>query len=262
MKSKSLVTIKQMATTLGLSAVISAFSAGAVAATPQTWNFGYDAGGNGNYTSADRRYVGSNGLGVTISGWYGSDVGGSSLENADWALRHWSGGLGMQRNEEHTVDNKGYDELVAFVFDQAVSLTGVKFGWYENDSDATILYQTNKTQGFSGLGSTSISNLTSNGYSLLGNLYNPETAAQTVQGTTSSSFDGPTQAGPVYSKVWLVGAYLRGVTGNSDTYAGAWDSIKIKTLIAHTANAVPLPATAALLALGLLLMRRRTSLAG
>lgn len=248
----------------GLAAVLLTAATASHATSTDTWNFDHGAGGNGIYPSADRKYVSDNGLSVTISGWYGNDTGPGTLTNADSALRHWGGGLGIDRSgDNHTVDNSGADELIAFVFDKAVALSGVRFGWYENDSDATILYQTDKTAGFSGLGSTSIGGLTSNGYSLLGNLLNPETSSSTVQGSTSSAFSGPAQSGPVYSKVWLVGAYLQGVVGNSTSYAGAWDSIKIKTLIAHRmpSTGVSAPATLALLGLGIWAMRRQRSAA-
>lgn len=256
-------TMQRVGYALGLAAVLGAGSSAVQAATPQTWDFGYNAGGNGYYTSNDRRYVGSDGLGVTISGWAGRDDSSSSnLFEQSTALRHWGGGLGLDRysSEEHTLDNNGYDELIAFVFDEAVALSGVRFGWWENDSDATIMYQTDAAAGFSGLGSTSIANLTSNGYSLLGNLDSPGTSASQVQGATSSAFSGPTQTGPVYSKVWLVGAYLRGIsTANWQGYDGTWEGIKIKNLIAHRmpGTSVSVPATLALLALGVVGMRRR-----
>lgn len=249
--------------TLIQSAVSVALIAGgsAQASTSETWNFNHGAGGNGSYPSSDRRYVSSNGLGVTISGWYGDDTGSGTLSNANSSLRHWGGGLGIDRSgDNHTVDNSGADELIAFVFDKAVSLSSVRFGWYENDSDATILYQQNASAGFAGLGGSSIGSLTSNGYSLLGNLIDPGTSSSTVQGASaSSSFQGTTSVNPVFSKVWLVGAYLQGVTGNSSGYAGAWDSIKLQTLIATRmpSTGVSAPATLALLGCGLLAMRRR-----
>lgn len=252
--------MQRFGVTLGVAAALGATSSAVQAATPHTWEFGYGAGGNGNFTSADRRYVSSEGLGVTISGWYGDDTGngaGDNLNNANGALRHWDGGLGLDRsNNPHTTDNRGDDELIAFVFDQAVSLTEMRFGWVENDSDATIMYQSNANAGFSGLSGTSINSLTSNGYSLLGNLLDPGTGSRSVPGDLDAA-----PASPVYSKVWLVGAYLQGVTGNSSAYAGAWDGFKIHTLVAERmpGNSVPVPATIALLALGTLAMRRRTA---
>ena len=254
--NKMIQTVQRISATLGMAAALGIACSAAQAATPHTWDFGSGAGGNGSYPSDDRRYVSSEGLEVAISGWYGRDTSSSTLTEST-ALRHWGGGLGLDRNnnDEHTVDNNGRDELIAFVFDEAVSLTEMKFGWYENDSDATILYQTDASAGFSGLGGTSISGLTSNGYSLLGNLIDPGTSTSSIPG----DLDAPAPATPVYSKVWLVGAYLQGVTGNSSGYAGAFDSFKIKTLVAQRmpGTSVPLPATLALLGLGMMAMRRR-----
>lgn len=253
--------VQRIGITVGVAAAMGSASIATQAATPHTWDFGSGAGGNGKFTSPDRRYVSSGGLGVTISGWYGSDFGtgaGDNLNNANGDLRHWSGGLGLDRSDNpHTTDNSGDDELIAFVFDTAVSLTGMRFGWVEADSDATIMYQTNANAGFSGLGSTSISGLTSNGYSLLGNLLNPRTGNSSLPG----DLDAPAPAEPVYSKVWLVGAYLQGVTGNATRYAKAWDGFKIQTLVAHRmpGTSVPVPATLALLVFGAWAMRRRVT---
>lgn len=259
---------------LGVAAACALTSTVANAATTHTWDFSYNGsattpgvGGvnqqNANHASVSRRYYSStdaDAMGVSISGWYGHQTSSENLNNADSALRHWGGGLGIDRRDDnHTVDNRGtYDELIAFVFDQAVSLTGLKFGWVENDSDATILYQTDANKSFTGLGNTSISGLTSNGYSLLGNTYNQGTSLQDLPSDLSGS---ASSSEPVFSKVWLVGAYLRGVTGNSSGPAGAWDSVKIESLVAYRmpGTSVPLPATVLLILAGAVLMRRKSN---
>lgn len=257
---------------IGVATACTFASISAHASSTHTWNFSYNSssttpgvGGvnqqNANHPTVSRRYYSSTGpdaMGVSISGWYGHEDNNSNLNNADGSLRHWNGGLGIDRSSDsHTVDNRGSsDELVAFVFDHAVSLTGLKFGWFENDSDATILYQTDKDQAFTGLGGTSISGLTSNGYSLLGNTYNKGTSMQDLPDDLGGS---ASSSEPVFSKVWLVGAYLKGVAGNSNGPAGAWDSVKIESLVAYRmpGTSVPLPATILLLIGGLWTLRSR-----
>ncbi|MEQ8515871.1 MAG: hypothetical protein RIC38_09735, partial [Chromatocurvus sp.] len=129
-------------------------------------------------------------------------------------------------------------------------LQAFRFGWTYNDSDATVLYK-KSGGGTSDLDSTSISsmNTTSNGYALLTNTYNRGTQNQNVSNVTPQ---------PVFSKVWLIGAYMGNVHNNSTVYEGAKDYVKlasITTLRQDTpppGGEIPAPMTLFLMAIGLL----------
>lgn len=122
---------------------------------------------------------------------------------------YYGGGLGVTSKGEttaspqHAIDNNGAIETVMLSFSDGVSgissgdkvnLTSVKFGWVSGDSDFSVYAYTgsSSTPSPSGL---SYTNLTSNGWTLIGH-YNGGSSAASYNLNTS-----------VYSSNWLIGAY-------------------------------------------------------
>lgn len=122
---------------------------------------------------------------------------------------YYSGGLGARASGEstgspqHAIDNYGADETVMISFSDGVgglttadrvNLTSVSFGWVNGDSDFSVYAYTGTSASPTPLG-VSYSNLTSNGWTLIGH-YNGGSSANTYALGTS-----------VYSSNWLIGAY-------------------------------------------------------
>jgi hypothetical protein len=130
---------------------------------------------------------------------------------------YYGGGLGVTSSGEtttspqHAIDNNGAIETVMLSFSNGVSgissadkvnLTSASFGWSSTDADFSV-YAYTGTATPTVLGLT-YSNLTSNGWSLIGHYNNAaSTTAKTV-----------TFANTVYSSNWLIGAY-NGLTTTS-----------------------------------------------
>jgi hypothetical protein len=155
--------------------------------------------------------------------WTCSQVGGAGDE---LAVRAYSGaaaanyaaayatdqnslGLGITFNGEvvgtpqHSMDNDGKVDTFLLSFDSSIALNTVKLGWSQGDSDISILRWTGAAgAAVSALTSSNIGNLTSSGWSLVGNYNNVGTAA-------ALGFN----AGGLTSSYWLVSAY-------SSTYGG------------------------------------------
>ena len=129
----------------------------------------------------------------------GSDIYFSSVD-------YWGGsGIGVggesSSDNQHALDNKEGFEVALLSFDQQVRLESVKAGWTQTDSDIFVM-------AFTGSGSltatTSLtggtfSNLTTRGWSLVGNYANIGTATKSL-GTTTGTFAN------TYSSFWLIGA--------------------------------------------------------
>jgi hypothetical protein len=137
------------------------------------------------------------------------------------SVGYWTGsgvGVGGESSSDgqHAMDNKDGYELALMSFDSAVRLESVRAGWTQGDSDIFVM-------AFTGLGSMTaaesldggaFSNLTSRGWTLIGNYADIGTGAQDL-GTTSGAFEN------TYSSFWLVGAggFAAGVGVTNDTSA-------------------------------------------
>jgi len=228
--------------------------------TSVTWDF---CGGNfgcGNYYGGywgsvqDHTFSPTSGSGpnTTVHGY--SDTGnGGALQSAD-AYQYGTNGIGVVNNNgesptgypDHSMDNHINTDSLLFSFDQAVQLTGVELGWWTNDSDITVLAYTGAGTPPS-LTSGGYGDLTSNGWSLVGNYNDIGTAPTAIN------------SGNLVSSYWLVGAANSTFGGTS----GLADYVKLCSLAGvvpqgppppHT---VPAPATLTLLGLGLGLLARR-----
>lgn len=138
------------------------------------------------------------------------------------SVGYWSGsGIGVggesSSDNQHALDNKDGYELALLSFDSAVRLESVRAGWTYNDTDIFVM-------AFTGLGSMTavqsldggtFSNLTSRGWTLIGNYADIGTSTRNL-GTTSGAFEN------TYSSFWLIGAggFAAGVGVTNDTSSG------------------------------------------
>ena len=117
---------------------------------------------------------------------------------------YWSGngvGVGGEADPEHSLDNKSGFEVALLSFDQQVRLESVKAGWMQTDSDIFVMAFTGSgalTATTSLTGGT-FKNLTTRGWTLVGNYADIGTATKTL-GTTTGTFEN------TYSSFWLIGA--------------------------------------------------------
>ncbi|ANH70499.1 hypothetical protein ABE85_12190 [Mitsuaria sp. 7] len=88
-------------------------------------------------------------MNTTATGAYSSTAG-----FAQSTLAYYSGsGFGVtapggdSQSPNHALDNYGYQDLILLKFDSAVNLTQVKLGWWQYDSDITVLAYTGSTSG-------------------------------------------------------------------------------------------------------------------
>lgn len=280
-----------------LVAGIAAASLPALAADPitDTWKLrksDIGAGGvNGGVSALSNNYTYESeafGHKVNVSGWYTSDWG-NNWQNESEYLTHWNNGVSLSRpNESHTTDNSGGYEFVLFEFEKPVSLQNFKYGYVNSDSDTSIMFYddvlagSNSVSGeaFGDKGAASIDtsgtpsntklkfdssndSLTKRGFSLLdgggsqdGRFSDGATAfADPGTGQTATTV-GQNTGSAVFSYLWAIGA---------DFFeTGSIDGGKIKRFTAtwheepSTEASVPVPASAALLALGLVLLRRKS----
>jgi hypothetical protein len=103
---------------------------------------------------------------------------------------------------EHAIDNNQRYDMVLFSFATAVSLSQIELGWFQTDSDVSILAGGSEAALLDT--NTTYSNLTSvaEGWSIIGSYADIGTSAKTVN---TSNFA---------SKTWLIGAY-NGLTGDA-----------------------------------------------
>lgn len=106
-------------------------------------------------------------------------------------------GLGVEKNDSptHAVNNEGGDfDMHLLSFDQLVSLTSLSLGWYQNDTDISVLAFTGLDFEMSSLLGKKWEDLLDFGWSLVGNYSN----------VISNPLINPDK---VIAQYWLVGAY-------------------------------------------------------
>ncbi|HEY9102130.1 exosortase-dependent surface protein XDP1 [Chitinimonas sp.] len=174
--------------------------------------------------------------GVAVSGVSntgGTDTAGSTANNAatqtiQAATSVWySGGVGISNADacssgtycdvtegtspEHSIDNNQRYDMVLLTFDSLVKLTDMLLGWWQTDSDVTVMAYTGA--GTPTLIGKTYDQLGGSGWANIGNYSD--------LGTNSKAIN----AGGVVSSYWLIGAYNPlanpnggSVTGTSSDY--------------------------------------------
>jgi hypothetical protein len=171
-------------------------------------------------------------------------------------------GLGVEKTDSpnHAVDNEEGDyDMHLLSFDDMVKLTSLDIGWYDNDTDISILAFNGTSFDNSSLLGKKWQDLIGDGWSVVGNYYNVD----------SRGNSGAVNAGGVVSQYWLVGAYnLNFGQFNDDNRnrSNGDDYFKLNAVTLERppeeVEEVPEPATALLLAaslMGLALARRKAS---
>lgn len=184
-----------------------------------SWNFT----GSGNNYGSQHTFSGSSGAGnVTVYAFSTTDDTTSGDKFETGTLGSWSGGIGIQSNEDgsfgssphHAFDNDGGygtnsetpDEApdgdvdaAVFQFDQSVTLTSISLGWSQYDSDISILAYnpTNQDPSTPTITGKTFSDLIATGWQLVGNY------ADVAPGGSGSAAISTSAS----SSYWLVSAF-------------------------------------------------------
>ncbi|PHV13188.1 exosortase-dependent surface protein XDP1 [Chitinimonas sp. BJB300] len=171
--------------------------------------------------------------------WYS---GGLGITNADTCTSGSYCDVNEGVNPEHAIDNQQRYDMVLLSFTSAVMLTGVKLGWFSNDSDITVMAYTGA--GIPTLVGKKYTELA--GWSSIGNYSD-------VGSTTAAAIN----AGNLVSSYWLIGAYnpLANPTGGSVTGASnSYDYIKIASVTSDIPKITKVAEPGSLALVGLALM--------
>lgn len=182
-------------------------------------------------------------------------VDGSGTTFAAAKLYNWgsANGLGVVNKFEpnttgpHATDNVKGTDVVRLKFTQSVSLSSVGIGWYQTDSDLSVLAWTGPgTPGAvtgTTLGTTSTNTLL-NGWTLVGNYANVASMTNKTASVASA----------IYSSYWLVSAYNSSF-GTGTNLGGGNDYFKLLSVSAKTqSNTVPVPEPASIALFGVALL--------
>lgn len=145
-----------------------------------------------------------------VTGWKassGTSNNATTLNGLDiysTSVGFWSGsgiGVGGEADPEHSLDNKDGFEGALLSFNQQVRLESVQAGWTQTDSDIFVMAFTGSgaLTATTSLDGGTFKNLTTRGWTLVGNYANIGTATKTL-GTTTGTFEN------TYSSFWLIGA--------------------------------------------------------
>jgi hypothetical protein len=206
---------------------------------------------------------------------------GLGVKNADCGSSPCTGVVGdidtsEGNNPEHAIDNNERNDSILFDFGGAkVNLTSSEFGWISTDSDFSVYAYTGTSVPAGGpvAGLSYGTNLTSNGWSLIGNFLQSSQQDRGLTSTNSSSpnyqYKGDTKSfnNDIYSSYWLIGAY-----SSSSSSSNSNDYFKLKTVsgVKYTAppctngncggtGQAPEPGTLLLMGAGLLGLTRINS---
>ena len=138
-----------------------------------------------------------------VTGW---KAGTNTALIGSSTVDYWSGngvGVGGESSSDgqHALDNQSGFEVALLSFDQQVRLETVNAGWTQTDSDIFVMAFTGSgaLTATTSLDGGTFKNLTTRGWTLVGNYANIGTATKTL-GTTGGTFEN------TYSSFWLVGA--------------------------------------------------------
>ena len=138
-----------------------------------------------------------------VTGWKAST---NTADIYQTAVGYWSGsgiGIGGESSSDgqHSLDNKDGFEVALLSFDQKVRLESVNADWMQTDSDVFVMAFTGSGSltATSSLDGGTFKNLTTRGWTLVGNYADIGTAPKSL-GTTAGTFEN------TYSSFWLIGA--------------------------------------------------------
>jgi hypothetical protein len=161
---------------------------------------------------------------------------------------------------EHTMDNKTQTELIAFRFDQAVTLDKITLGYTTNDADFSVFAWNGATPNSSAsdkITDQTVGTLASS-WTLVGNYANAAGASNTTDVVTTVN------AGNVSSSWWIISAYNTGYGGALDGSATTnnLDYMKVMSIASKSpGNQTPEPGSIALIGISLISLvaaRRRS----
>ena len=138
-----------------------------------------------------------------VTGWKAST---NTADIYQTTVGYWSGsgiGIGGESSSDgqHSLDNKDGFEVALLSFDQKVRLESVNADWMQTDSDVFVMAFTGSGSltATSSLDGGTFKNLTTRGWTLVGNYADIGTAPKSL-GTTAGTFEN------TYSSFWLIGA--------------------------------------------------------
>lgn len=237
--------LKSFQKVIGLSAALLLCSASAQAAV--TWTFNAPSHGA---VPGNTMTVGPAGNTATVTAWKQASGSGNSLFGQT-RLSEWGGNLGAgfeTPSPGHALDNNGADEFILLEFQKPTTLTDLKIGYRNTDSDMTVMAYTGLgTPDMTSVSSSGATGLLNNGWVNTGNPLN-------VQLNTFTNIN----AGNESSNYWLIGAYNRFIAPANADGGSHWDDyVKLSGVKGHSDNGVPVPATLALFGIGLLALGRK-----
>ena len=195
---------QRLASTALAALALAAFSP--VASAASTWNFGSGCSGSNGGTYGNVWTCGSGDSQVWAQAWSTAEGDGDEGTYRTAELERYSGsGFGVRNREwnngdgqspEHATDNQNGTDLIALSFAQSVTLSSLSVGWWQEDSDLSVL-------AYTGAGTPSLSNMTAadlldagSGWTLVGNY--ASAGATSTKSINSGNFS---------SSWWLISAY-------------------------------------------------------